>query len=240
VFDFDYYDGTETDNNKTISDQNVYEYEFINQGNSICLINGMKLYPPHANIKPDRIKLDIRANEKDVQVYKYSFLPVDFQVCLYKVPNENNTCSEMIVGKNDFICGNLGNPICLTPFPETGCIAPDCIFTLTFYLDGVQVNTPIDISCAQTLEEIELLLMGAMTLEPFNKQNVDVQVTYVGTSLCFTFEGFIISGAGLLTFTVSVNGFGCIAPPPEEIALTCKLDSINSLLVISKLPAKRI
>jgi len=67
VYDFDYYNGTETDNNKCIADENVYQYEFWNQGTTPCDINGMILRPE------DRVKLFMYNREKDVQVYKYDF-----------------------------------------------------------------------------------------------------------------------------------------------------------------------
>ena len=80
VFEFIILDGTEEP--KEIHDTNSIEYEFINQGNSICVINDtLFLYPQFSGIPPYRVKLDIRQREMDVQLYTYDFRPLDYQIC---------------------------------------------------------------------------------------------------------------------------------------------------------------
>jgi len=77
VFRFDIYDGTES--SLEVYDGQVVQYEFVNQGTTVCVIGeGLFLYPEYAGIQPNRIKLDIRANEMDVTIYKFRFVPVDY------------------------------------------------------------------------------------------------------------------------------------------------------------------
>ncbi len=80
VFRFEYYDGNTKGN--TIDDTQVVQYHFVNQGNSVIDINGMKLNPTidatgvqfPFNVNPSSILMPIRENEMDVTVYKYKFL----------------------------------------------------------------------------------------------------------------------------------------------------------------------
>lgn len=79
VFRFDIYNGTEDANSIYVED--VYEYEFINQGTTRILINGgLYIYPEFAGIEPSRIKMDIDHQEKDETIYKYSFEPLDYMI----------------------------------------------------------------------------------------------------------------------------------------------------------------
>ncbi len=78
VFNFDYFDGQGEDS-FSIDDTDVVEYEFINQGNTICVINdGLRLYPGFTQIAPDRWKGTINDFENDMTIYKYKFEPIDF------------------------------------------------------------------------------------------------------------------------------------------------------------------
>lgn len=77
VFRFDVYDGTEESNEIYV--ENVYEYEFINQGTTIVVLNsGLPIYPEFSGIAPSRVKLSVNYNEKDETIYKYEFLPLDY------------------------------------------------------------------------------------------------------------------------------------------------------------------
>lgn len=78
VFRFDIYDGTEP--SMEVYDAQVVQYELINQGTTLCVINdGLYLYPKYSGIEPSRILLEIRAGEMDVTIYKYQFKRLDFQ-----------------------------------------------------------------------------------------------------------------------------------------------------------------
>lgn len=61
--------------NLQIKVANSIEYEFINSGNSIAVINGnLKIYPFWSGIKPFSIKFATNKNEVDVSVYEYDFI----------------------------------------------------------------------------------------------------------------------------------------------------------------------
>jgi hypothetical protein len=77
VFRFDIYNGTEASNE--IYDAQVIEYEFINQGQTVCVINdGLLLYPDFAGICKCSVRMDINHNEEDKTVYKYRFQNLDY------------------------------------------------------------------------------------------------------------------------------------------------------------------
>jgi hypothetical protein len=80
VFRFQEYDGSESQSiGNQIDDSNVVEYEFINQGTTICIINeGLRIYPSYSGIEPSRVKLEIDQSEKDVTVYQFRFEDLDF------------------------------------------------------------------------------------------------------------------------------------------------------------------
>jgi hypothetical protein len=78
VFRFDIYNGTEPAN--SIYDEDVVEYEFFNQGNTLCIINGgLFLYPTFTGIEPSRVRMVVNANERDDTIYQYKFVPLDFR-----------------------------------------------------------------------------------------------------------------------------------------------------------------
>lgn len=63
-----------TENNKQLKISNSIEYEFINSGNSLAIINdGFILYPAFMGIEPTRQKFTLNKNEQDVGVYEYRF-----------------------------------------------------------------------------------------------------------------------------------------------------------------------
>ena len=139
VYRHDYYDGSEQNNE--IYETNVVEYEFINQGNSVCVINNMELQPSISGIPPSSIKLDIRNNEKDVTVYRYNFLSVqgqNVQVC------EGGFCVDW------FTCCVQG---------------VDCKYEVVFSIGGVPITNPFTISCLNSTAEIQNLLTA--NLLPF-------------------------------------------------------------------------
>lgn len=72
VFDFMIYDGSDGETG-IINDTNVVQYEFVNLGSTVCVINDMVLLPVASNKEFHRIKLDIGFNEMDVTIYKYKF-----------------------------------------------------------------------------------------------------------------------------------------------------------------------
>jgi hypothetical protein len=72
VYRFDYYTGSAGESGD-VSDTQVVEYEFINQGSTVILINGMMLLPGYYGIEPSRWKSTVNYNEMDVSIYKYSF-----------------------------------------------------------------------------------------------------------------------------------------------------------------------
>jgi len=77
VFRFDIYDGSEDSND--IYKTDVVQYEFVNQGTTICVLNdGLLLYPQFVSIEPVRVKLDIWEQETDVNTYKYRFQEIDY------------------------------------------------------------------------------------------------------------------------------------------------------------------
>lgn len=79
VYRFDLYNGTEESN--SIFDNQVVEYEFINQGGTMITINGgLRIFPTASGIVPDRVKLQINANERDTAVYQYRFDPPPYVV----------------------------------------------------------------------------------------------------------------------------------------------------------------
>lgn len=79
TFRFDEYNGTESA--LQIYDGQVMEYEFINAGSSVCIINGgLKLYPEFSGMSPTRVKLSCNYNERDVTVYNYKFEKLDLSV----------------------------------------------------------------------------------------------------------------------------------------------------------------
>jgi hypothetical protein len=79
VFRFDIYNGTESSNQ--IYDAAVVEYEFVNQGTTVCVINdGLFLYPQYTGIPPFRLISDIKTHERDATIYNYRFQPVDYSV----------------------------------------------------------------------------------------------------------------------------------------------------------------
>lgn len=78
VYRFDEYNGTEPAN--SIYDEDVVEYEFFNQGNTLCIINGgLFLYPAFTGIEPSRVRMVVNANECDQTIYQYKFVPLDFR-----------------------------------------------------------------------------------------------------------------------------------------------------------------
>jgi len=258
VFDFDYYDGTETDNNHVIADQNVYEYEFINQGASICLINGLKLYPKFAGIPPYRVKLDNRFREKDVQVYKYSFIPLDFQVCyplhLSQVEDLLSVGSATAVGPNYVTEATLngmefdggGCPVMIPAENSKICVLKICTknwfsgfatcnFDFIYQIDGQDVNNLFSVTNPSDIATIQALIIANLKF-PFLA--VNVLVTQEGVDLCVEFSNVVlISGTGVLTLILTTD---CLFPPDSfQTVQVCKFDLINSLLVISKLPGKR-
>jgi hypothetical protein len=79
-FEFDLYDGSDP-GKLSFDDTNVVEYEFINQGNTVCIINGgLRLYPGFTMIAPDRWKGTINDKENDTTIYRYKFEPLDFSM----------------------------------------------------------------------------------------------------------------------------------------------------------------
>lgn len=79
TFRFDEYDGSEQ--SLQIYDGQVIEYEFINAGTTVCIIGGgLKLYPTISGLIPNRVKLAVNYNERDVTVYPYKFIPLDLTV----------------------------------------------------------------------------------------------------------------------------------------------------------------
>jgi hypothetical protein len=126
VFRNDYYDGSETNNE--IYETNVIEYEFVNQGNTVCVINNMELQPSISGIPPSDIKLDIRKNEKDVTVYRYRFLD-----------KLNSGCDAMIF--YDFIP-----------------IIDSCVYTLTIEIDGIPIITPFQFPVNITQAALQALI----------------------------------------------------------------------------------
>ena len=77
VYRIDIYNGTEESN--SIYDNQVMEYEFINQGTTACIINdGLYLYPEYMDIEPSRIRMVVNSNERDDTVYQYRFEPPEF------------------------------------------------------------------------------------------------------------------------------------------------------------------
>jgi len=262
VFDFDNYDGTETDNNHVISDENVYEYEFINQGDSICLINGLKLYPQFAGIPPFRIKLDNRNREKDVQVYKYSFLPLDYIICnpihlsqnkdlvttgIMTTPDDLNFQIDLVSNQMEFDGG--GCPIMIQAPPVTktcsGKICSPwffrsiigCHYSIELFIDGVPVNDAFEVINPSTALAIQNQLIASLKF-PF--KDINVVVTKDGINLCFELSKVVLQkdGAGQLILQIVALG-PCPSADIEPVQMVCDLNQRNSLLVISKLPALR-
>jgi hypothetical protein len=63
-----------SEQNPQIKIANSIEYEFINSGNSIVIINdNFKLYPYWMGVEPVRAKFSTNKNEVDVSVYEYRF-----------------------------------------------------------------------------------------------------------------------------------------------------------------------
>lgn len=99
VFRIDIYNGTE-ESNSIYSDQ-VFQYEFINQGTTICVINGgLYLYPQFSGMCSCHKVMNVNSNEKDVTIYEYKFLPLDYQVASSVVaidpPGGNFTVNRLI------------------------------------------------------------------------------------------------------------------------------------------------
>lgn len=86
TYRFDEYDGSEDSNQ--IYDGQVVEYEFINTGSTVCIINaGLKLYPVNSGMLPNRVKLHISYNEMDVTIYDYRFSSMKDELQLITDPN---------------------------------------------------------------------------------------------------------------------------------------------------------
>jgi len=206
VYDFDYYDGTETDNNKCIADENVYQYEFWNQGSTVCVINDMNLRPE------DRIVLDIYNREKDVQVYKYYFIPICIQT-----------------GQSQF-----------TVFDFQGG-DPTCTYSVQLTVGGENVNTPFTIDRTTTDVAI-LNLLIANLLPTFQSANWQVFYTGTDLNFFFsdlvlpcdhlTAFGVALTNNGGLICPLFIG-------QEQEHQWIQGTGGFNKLLVISKLPADR-
>lgn len=66
------FDGSEE--NKQLKIANSIEYEFINSGNSLIILNDrLVLHPYWMGIEPVRVKFTMNKNEVDVSVWEYRF-----------------------------------------------------------------------------------------------------------------------------------------------------------------------
>lgn len=94
--------------NPQIKVANSIQYEFINSGNSIAIINDtLRIYPQWCGIEPSRVKFDILKNETDVGVYEYRF------------ENINNG-----FGVYGFVGTAAGLANSLLPYSNVGAVAP--------------------------------------------------------------------------------------------------------------------
>ena len=85
-YEFDLFDGLDP-GKLSFDDTNVVEYEFINQGNTLCIINdGLRLYPAFANIEPSRWKGTINDFENDTTIYRYKFEKLDLRGFVFNAP----------------------------------------------------------------------------------------------------------------------------------------------------------
>lgn len=74
IFEYRFYQYNEKTQEKQIKVANSIEYEFINSGNSIIIINDrLRLFPEFMGIEPTRVKLTMNKNEVDNTVYEYRF-----------------------------------------------------------------------------------------------------------------------------------------------------------------------
>lgn len=73
-FEYKVYNLNGTEPNKQLKIANSIQYEFVNSGNSIAVINDIyKIYPKWCGIEPTHLILNIHKNETDVSVYEYHF-----------------------------------------------------------------------------------------------------------------------------------------------------------------------
>jgi hypothetical protein len=108
VYRFDIYNGTESAN--SIYDDQVMEYEFFNQGNTLCIINGgLFLYPAFTNISPNSVRMVVNANEMDQTIYEYKFVPLDFREFDFTFPGGGGT-SISVPFISDLDLGELMQP----------------------------------------------------------------------------------------------------------------------------------
>lgn len=74
TFEYRFYQYDEKTEEKQIKIANSIEYEFINSGNSIIIINDrLRLFPEYMGVEPTRWKGTLNKNEVDNTVYEYRF-----------------------------------------------------------------------------------------------------------------------------------------------------------------------
>jgi len=150
VYRYDYYDGTEK--SLEVYETNVVQYEFVNQGQTVCVINGMELNPSQpftpgiTEIPPTRWKGIVNYNEKDVTVYKYRFIPIPI------------VCSGSITVVGWF----LTNPI--------------CSFDFTFFINGIAINNTFTQTGSEPPATMEGSLIGNIIPANFSGTIVASQV----------------------------------------------------------------
>lgn len=108
AFEYKFLTVNGTEPNPQIKIANSITYEFINSGNSICILNDqLKIYPKWCGIEPTRVLFQMNKNEQDVGVYEYRF---------EDVPNG--------LGVAGLLTNAAGFNSGLVPYSNIGAVAP--------------------------------------------------------------------------------------------------------------------
>lgn len=213
VFRFDYYDGTE--DSLKISDTNVFQYEFINQGTTVCLINEMEVFPPvNPNgsinlILPKQITLSCYTNEKDVNIYGYRFRDDSTKNC-----------------EGQFLITEF--------FAQSG----SCNYTLQLFIAGKAIIDPISINPSDSVADIQAEVDASIL--PGFPGAIVVSRPPATNDLLFSVTGITLNSGDPETFIGSLSSVSIGCPiPGNRGTLTCEVGGavFNKLLVISKVIA---
>ena len=202
--------------NVKISDTNVTQYEFINQGTTVVEINGMELQPSISGLEPVRWQSFINDNENDVTIYAVKF-------------------------RADLLPKLCGISFCIVGFQPCSGAGNGCNYSIEFFIDGVALNTKFKIDCTMNTATIQAL-WDANVLPAFNGA---LTITFaLGTGLCFVFTNITIASGAPAVLTLFFTNQAPFPPMPcanfapiiQNLICTVPVAK-NKLLVISKVQA---
>lgn len=189
-----------------VSDTDVVQYEFINQGNTVVDINGILLQPSASGLEPVRWSGPIQSNENDATVYKLKFIPASTKVC-----------SGSVVDASFLPCAPPAS----------------CNYGLKITISGVLIG--IGINCAMSQAEVQAAIDAALVAMGKSDWVGLIIVTFDADGLEVTATDVTVPVGSDGMMILDGSAFGECPDIIGESTMTCEMpDNYNKLLVISK------